>query len=86
MELAERFHLKRKLECKTFEWYLTYIYPELEIPKGIVLFNTLNVNLTSHVLHNIDNVTYESKNDRSLYERSDKSSEARRKCGARSVV
>ena len=36
MELAERFHLKRKLECKTFEWYLTYIYPELDIPKGIV--------------------------------------------------
>ena len=34
MELAERFHLKRKLECKTFEWYLTYIYPELEIPKA----------------------------------------------------
>ena len=85
MELAERFHLKRKLECKTFEWYLTYIYPELEIPKGIVL-NTLHANIPSHLLHNIDYVTYESKNDRSLYERSDKSSETRRECGTCSIV
>ena len=73
MELAERFHLKRKLECKTFEWYLTYIYPELEIPKGNVL-NTLRLNVTSYLLRIINYVTYGSKNDRSMYERCNKSS------------
>ena len=52
MELAERFHLKRKLECKTFEWYLTYIYPELEIPKGNVPeseIQTHNIRIYYHI-------------------------------------
>ena len=31
-DLTERFALKERLGCKDFNWYLNYIYPELEIP------------------------------------------------------
>ena len=31
-DLTERLELKNKLMCKDFSWYLTYVYPELEIP------------------------------------------------------
>ena len=31
-DLTERLALKERLGCKDFNWYLNYIYPELEIP------------------------------------------------------
>jgi len=31
-DLSERIELRKRLGCKDFAWYLSYIYPELEIP------------------------------------------------------
>ena len=32
--LAERHSLRRRLGCQSFRWYLTHVYPDLEIPIG----------------------------------------------------
>ncbi|OTF71089.1 Ricin-type beta-trefoil lectin domain containing protein [Euroglyphus maynei] len=36
-DISERLALKQKLHCKSFDWYMKNVYPELKIPDGIMM-------------------------------------------------
>lgn len=54
-DMTERMNLRKKLECKSFRWYLENVYPEAHIPidykslgrvsKLVILNQTGNENL-----------------------------------------
>ena len=45
LELAQRFVLKRRLQCQPFSWYMREVYPELTIPKQISSDNCMSASL-----------------------------------------
>jgi polypeptide N-acetylgalactosaminyltransferase len=40
-DISDRLAIRKRLECKSFEWFLTNIYPE----QVILLVNVLNINI-----------------------------------------
>ena len=41
--ISSRIELRQKLKCKSFDWYLRNIYPELFIPGDAIYSGEVNV-------------------------------------------
>lgn len=37
-DISSRLELRKELQCKSFEWYLKNVYPELEIPSNLTAY------------------------------------------------
>ncbi|RWS25948.1 hypothetical protein B4U80_04164, partial [Leptotrombidium deliense] len=40
-DISERIALRKQLRCKSFKWYLDYVYPKIFIPEDVIAFGEI---------------------------------------------
>lgn len=42
-DVTEQKELRNKLQCKSFKWFLSNVYPELEVPDNVISFGSVSL-------------------------------------------
>lgn len=56
--VTSRKELRKNLNCKSFDWFLTHVYPEMWVPAESTCFGQVTHNISSNISFVSDSVIF----------------------------